>query len=70
MEGRNTKEFKRNVLQEIVDKLNKGLRLVDSMNHFEKINQGKFNNAYSLFVDAKMELEKYIEKMEVENENN
>lgn len=65
-------EFKEKLLQEEVDRLNKALRKIDSINLIDnctslvtrKNNQKKLNKAYSLIVDTKMNLEKYIEQME------
>lgn len=64
--------FKKKLLQEEVNNLNKALRKMDSINLIDngtslvarKSNQKKLNKAYSLIVDTKMNIEKYIKEME------
>ena len=65
-------KFKKKLLQEEVDRINKALRKMDSINLIDngtslvnrKSNQKKLNNAYSLIVDTKMNIENYIKQME------
>lgn len=64
-------EFKIKILQEEADRLNKALRELDDINFINnslikrKENQKKLNKAYDFITNAKMNLEKFIEKMEV-----
>lgn len=61
-------EFKEKIVKEEVDRLNNALRKLDSVNVIDskslitrKQNQKRLNEAYSLVVDVKMNLNKLLE---------